>query len=152
MTQRAFKYRFYPTTEQESLLRRTMGCTRLVYNRALAARTEAWYGESQRIGYIESSAMLTRWKKQDDLDFLNEVSCVPLQQGLRHLQTAFNNFFAGRAKYPTFKKKRNAEVQSSLNPRLSGKTGKCFLPNALSRLQSVGVENCPKVQAHRQLR
>ncbi|MEH1897072.1 MAG: helix-turn-helix domain-containing protein [Nostoc sp.] len=36
------KYRFYPTSEQEILLRRTMGCARLVYNRALAARTEAW--------------------------------------------------------------------------------------------------------------
>ena len=107
MTQKAFKYRFYPMPEQESLLRRTMGCTRLVYNRALAARTEAWYGEKKRIGYVESSAMLTQWKKQDDLDFLNEVSCVPLQQGLRHLQTAFSNFFAGRAAYPTFKKKRN---------------------------------------------
>jgi putative transposase len=35
------------------------------------------------------------------------VSSVPLQQGLRHLQTAFTNFFAGRAKYPNFKKKRN---------------------------------------------
>ncbi|ELS31351.1 transposase IS891/IS1136/IS1341 family, partial [Pseudanabaena biceps PCC 7429] len=43
MTQRAFKYQFYPTAEQETLLRRTMGCARLVYNRALAARTEAWY-------------------------------------------------------------------------------------------------------------
>ncbi len=49
--------------------------------------------------------MLTDWKKQEELDFLNEVSCVPLQQGLRHLQTAFTNFFAGRTKYPTFKKK-----------------------------------------------
>lgn len=36
--------------------------------------------------------MLTNWKKQEDLDFLNQVSCVPLQQGLRHLQTAFTNF------------------------------------------------------------
>nr|WP_232023875.1 transposase [Microcystis viridis] len=44
-------------------------------------------------------------KKQEELDFLNEVSCVPLQQGLRHLQTAFTNFFAGRTKYPNFKKK-----------------------------------------------
>ncbi len=35
--------------------------------------------------------MLTDWKKQEELDFLNEVSCVPLQQGLRHLQTAFTN-------------------------------------------------------------
>jgi putative transposase len=49
--------------------------------------------------------MLTEWKKQEELDFLNEVSCVPLQQGLRHLQTAFTNFFAGRTKYPNFKKK-----------------------------------------------
>ncbi len=37
-------------------------------------------------------------EKQEELDFLNEVSCVPLQQGLRHLQTAFTNFFAGRTK------------------------------------------------------
>ena len=49
--------------------------------------------------------MLTDWKKQEELDFLNEVSCVPLQQGLRYLQTAFTNFFAGRTKYPNFKKK-----------------------------------------------
>lgn len=107
MTQKAFKYRFYPTPEQETLLRRTMGCTRLVYNRALAFRTEAWYNDKKRVGYKESSAMLTEWKRDADLDFLNEVSCVPLQQGLRHLQKAFTNFFAGRAKYPTFKKKRN---------------------------------------------
>jgi putative transposase len=70
MTQKAFNYRFYPTPEQETLLRRTIGCTRLVYNRALAARTEAWYGEQKRIGYVESSAMLTAWKKEDDLQFL----------------------------------------------------------------------------------
>jgi putative transposase len=50
--------------------------------------------------------MLTTWKKQKDLQFLNEVSCVPLQQGLRNLQKAFANFWAGRAKYPNFKKKR----------------------------------------------
>ena len=42
--------------------------------------------------------MLTDWKKQEELDFLNEVSCVPLQ-GLRHLQTAFTNFFAGPTKF-----------------------------------------------------
>ena len=107
MTQRVFKYRFYPTPEQETLLRRTMGCTRLVYNRALAVRTEAWYERQERVGYAETSAMLTAWKKAEDLQFLNDVSCVPLQQGLRHLQKAFTNFFAGRAQYPNFKKKRN---------------------------------------------
>ncbi|WP_293347188.1 MULTISPECIES: RNA-guided endonuclease TnpB family protein [unclassified Microcoleus] len=107
MTLKAFSYRFYPTPEQEILLRRTIGCTRLVYNRALAARTEAWYTEQKRVGYAETSSMLTEWKKTEELDFLNAVSSVPLQQCLRHLQTAYTNFFDGQAKYPNFKKKRN---------------------------------------------
>jgi putative transposase len=149
MTQRAFKYRFYPTTEQESLLRRTIGCTRLVYNRALAARTEAWYSESQRIGYIESSAMLTRWKKQDDLDFLNQVSSVPLQQGLRHLQTAFSNFFAGRAKYPTFKKKRNGGSAEFTKSAFKWKDGQVFLAKcalaAGNPLESRTAQRCKPI-------
>jgi putative transposase len=78
-----------------------------VYNKALHERTQAWYERQERVGYPETSTILTQWKKQEELDFLNEVSCVPMQQGLRHLQTAFTNFFAGRAKYPNFKKKRN---------------------------------------------
>ena len=81
MTQKSFKYRFYPTPEQETLLRKTMGCARLVYNRVLAARTEAWYERQERVGYAETSTMLTNWKKQEDLQFLNEVSCVPLHHG-----------------------------------------------------------------------
>ncbi|MDB9493684.1 RNA-guided endonuclease TnpB family protein [Spirulina major CS-329] len=107
MTQKAYRYRFYPTAEQENLLRRTLGCTRLVYNRALFARTEGWYERQERIGYKETSALLTEWKKEEEFSFLNEVSSVPLQQGLRHLQKAFTNFWAGRARYPNFKKKRN---------------------------------------------
>ena len=116
MVEKALKFRCYPTPEQESLLRRTLGCVRLVYNKALAARTEGWYGRKERISYKQTSSMLTGWKKLEELDFLNEVSSVPLQQGLRHLQTAFTKFFAGRAKYPNFKKKRNggsAEFTSS---------------------------------------
>ncbi|NES65208.1 MAG: helix-turn-helix domain-containing protein [Okeania sp. SIO2D1] len=89
MVEKAYKFRFYPTPEQENLLRRTLGCVRLIYNRALAARTQAWYKNKERVGYKQTSAMLTHWKNQEDLDFLKEVSSVPLQQGLRHLQTAF---------------------------------------------------------------
>ncbi|AKV70474.1 Mobile element protein [Microcystis panniformis FACHB-1757] len=103
--EKAYSFRFYPTPEQESLLRRTLGCVRLVYNKALHLRTQAWYEKQERVGYAQTSSMLTDWKKQEELNFLNEVSCVPLQQGLRHLQTAFTNFFAGRTKYPNFKKK-----------------------------------------------
>ncbi|MET7542525.1 RNA-guided endonuclease TnpB family protein [Streptomyces sp. NPDC005507] len=104
---RAFKYRFYPTDAQAAELSRTFGCVRKVYNLALAARTEAWTRQ-ERINYNQSSAMLTAWKKIGELAFLNEVSSVPLQQTLRHLQTAFTNFFAKRAKYPRFKSKKKS--------------------------------------------
>ena len=116
MVEKAYKFRFYPTPEQENLLGRTLGCVRLIYNKALAARTQAWHERKEQVGYAQTSAMLTNWKKQEDLDFLRQVSSVPLQQGLRHLQTAFTNFFSGRAKYPNFKKKRyggSAEFTSS---------------------------------------
>jgi putative transposase len=125
--ERAFKYRFYPTQEQETLLRRTLGCVRLVYNRALAFRTEAWYQKQERVGYSQSSSMLTEWKKQEELSFLNEVSCVPLQQGLRHLQSAFTNFFAGRASYPNFKKKRNGGSAEFTKSAFRWKDGQLFL-------------------------
>jgi putative transposase len=105
---RAFKYRFYPTDEQAAELSRTFGCVRLVYNKALEERTKAWFQEQRRISYVESSARLTQWKKTDDLAFLAEVSSVPLQQALRHLQGAFGSFFAKRAKYPTFKSKKKS--------------------------------------------
>lgn len=134
MTQKAFKYRIYPTPEQETLLRQTMGCTRLVYNRALALRTDAWYKDQKRVGYSETSASLTEWKKDEGLSFLNEVSCVPLQQGLRHLQTAFSNFFAGRAKYPNFKKKRNGGSAEFTKSAFKWKDGKLFLAKCLEPL------------------
>ncbi|MEU8056954.1 RNA-guided endonuclease InsQ/TnpB family protein [Microbispora bryophytorum] len=109
---RAFKYRFYPTDEQAAELSRTFGCIRLVYNKALEERTQAWYGEQRRVSYVQSSAALTEWKKTEELAFLTEVSSVPLQQTLRHLQTAFGNFFAKRAKYPRFKSRKKSRASA----------------------------------------
>ncbi|MDU9000327.1 RNA-guided endonuclease TnpB family protein [Streptomyces mirabilis] len=114
---RAFKYRFYPTDAQAAELSRTFGCVRKVYNMALAARTQAWVTRQERVNYNATSAMLTAWKKTGELAYLNEVSSVPLQQTLRHLQTAFTHFFGKRAKYPRFKSRkksrRSAEYTTS---------------------------------------
>jgi hypothetical protein len=106
MVQRAYRYRFYPTSDQASVLSRTFGCVRLVYNRALDARTAAWHADQRRLTYPQTSAMLTSWKRTEELGFLNEVAAVPLQQSLRHLQGAFVAFWEGRARYPRFKTKR----------------------------------------------
>ncbi|MGP3984843.1 RNA-guided endonuclease InsQ/TnpB family protein [Streptomyces sp. KR80] len=113
---RAFKYRCYPTPEQASELARTFGCVRKVYNLALAARTEAW-ARQERVNYNATSAMLTAWKKTEELAYLNDVSSVPLQQCLRHLQGAFVAFWEKRARYPRFKSRKksrkSAEYTSS---------------------------------------
>ncbi|MFD4640880.1 RNA-guided endonuclease InsQ/TnpB family protein [Lentzea sp. NPDC058436] len=112
VVKRAFKYRFYPTDAQAEELTRTFGCVRKVYNLALRARTEAWDERRERIGYDATSAMLTAWKQTDELAFLNEVSSVPLQQSLRHLQAAFSGFFAKRARYPRFKSRKKSHASA----------------------------------------
>ncbi|WP_143570711.1 RNA-guided endonuclease InsQ/TnpB family protein, partial [Streptomyces acidiscabies] len=113
---RAFKYRFRPTDAQAAELSRTFGCVRKVCNLALAARTEAW-ARGERVNYNQTSAMLTVWKKTGELAYLSEVSSVPLQQTLWHLQMAFTHFFGKRAKYPRFKSRkksrRSAEYTTS---------------------------------------
>jgi putative transposase len=106
---RAYKFRFYPTPEQELNLAKTFGCARFAYNHMLRIRTDAWFQRHEKVGYHETSAMLTALKKQPEFAWLNEVSSVPVQQSLRHLQAAFGNFFAKRTKYPTFKKKDGAQ-------------------------------------------
>jgi putative transposase len=142
--EKAFRYRFYPTPQQETLLRQTVGCVRWVYNRALAMRTEAFYQEQKRIGYLETSAALTQWKKQDDLAFLKDVSSVPLQQTLRHLQTAFTNFFEKRAKYPNFKKKRNGGSATFTKAAFNLRDGKLFMAKSDESLNIKWSRQLPK--------
>lgn len=113
---RAYRFRFYPTPEQEQILARTFGCARFAYNHMLRLRTDAWYQRQERVGYHDTSAALTALKKTPEHAWLNEVSSVPVQQALRHLQTAFANFFAKRAKYPSFRRKdgvQSAEYTTS---------------------------------------
>ena len=112
LVKRAYKYRFYPTDVQAQELARTFGCARKVWNLALDARTTAWYQRQQRVGYVQTSALLTEWKRSEDLAFLNEVSCVPLQQTLRHLQGAFAAFWDKRARYPKFKSRKKSRASA----------------------------------------
>ncbi len=132
MAKRAYKYRFYPTNEQAKLLTQTFGCVRFVYNTVLRYRTDAYYDQKKKVSYLGANATLTSMKQSGDFPWLNDVSCVPLQQHrreaagglparqeaccrsrracLRHQQAAFKNFFEGRAEYPAFKKKNNRQA------------------------------------------
>ncbi|MFJ4732499.1 hypothetical protein ACIP6V_09445 [Streptomyces sp. NPDC088770] len=74
---------------------------RKVYNRALTARAEAWTLRTERITYHATLAMLTAWKKIEELTYLNDVSGVPLQQALRHPQAAFTALLPSTAPAPS---------------------------------------------------
>jgi putative transposase len=112
VVKRAFKYRFHPTETQAAQLSRTFGCVRLVYNKALDANTLAYATERRTMTYGQTSVLLTAWKRDPELAFLGEVSSVPLQQALRHLQAAFAAFFAKRAKYPRFKSRKRSRASA----------------------------------------
>ena len=91
------------------MLNRTFGCVRVVWNRTLAARHARWQTERTSTSYAQTDAALTLMKKDPALAFLSEVSCVPLQQVLRHQHQAFTAFFARRARYPRFKSRRGRQ-------------------------------------------
>ena len=91
------------------MLNRTFGCVRVVWNQTLAARQARWQAGRTGTSYAQTDAALTVMKKDPGLAFLTEVSCVPLQQVLRHQHQAFTAFFARRARYPRFKSRRNRQ-------------------------------------------
>lgn len=124
---RAFRYRLYPTSAQARLLRQTFGCVRLVYNRALHERSEVWTRAKKSLSFAKQSRSLTVLKQDPDFAFLNDVSAVALQQSLRHLQTAYTNFFAKRAKYPTFKRRHSGGSASFMRSAFRFRDGQVFL-------------------------
>ena len=141
---RAYKYRFYPTDEQKCILARTFGCCRYVYNWALRLRTDAYYKENKRLYYNDLSAALTQLKKQEATCWLADVSSVPLQQALRHLDHAFLNFFEGRAKYPAFKKKRNRQSATYADTAFKWDSGQLILAKMTAPLSIVWSRPLPQ--------
>jgi putative transposase len=83
---------------------------RFVYNWALHLKIETYAQANKNLSYNQLSEELTKLKKQAEYIWLNQVSAVPIQQALRHLTTAYTNFFEGRASKPTFKKKRSEQA------------------------------------------
>ena len=102
-----YKFRIYPNATQARLIHRTLGCARFVYNHFLAVRRDQWNANRKSIGYTESSRLLTDLKKREETAWLSEVDSMALQEALRNLDRAFQNFFDKRARYPRFKSKHS---------------------------------------------
>lgn len=103
---KAYKFRIYPNKDQQVLLAKTFGSVRLVYNHYLNMKTKTYEESGKSLSYTKCAADLVDLKKEKP--FLKEVDSIALQQALRHLDTAFQNFFRDKSKgYPKFKSKKN---------------------------------------------
>lgn len=139
----AHRFRFYPTAGQASFLNRTFGCARFVYNRARAAREEAWRERKERCGFRETNAMLTVLKKDPAAAWLNEVSSVPLQQALRHLDRAYRNFFRKTARYPGFRGKHGKQSAEFTKSGFTWRGGNLTLAKMTEPLNVVWSRRLP---------
>lgn len=102
---KAYKFRIYPNAEQRVLLGKTFGCVRLVYNHYLEKKTKTYEETGKSLSYTKCAADLVVLKKEKI--FLQEIDSIALQQTLRHLDTAFQNFFRDKkVGYPKFKSKK----------------------------------------------
>lgn len=140
----AYRYRFYPTPEQADLLNRTFGCARVVYNRAREMRETAWKDRKELCGFLKTNAMLTALKREPEFAWLNEVSCVPLQQALRHLDNAYSKFFRKITCYPRFRSKYGPQTAEFTKSGFRYRDGKLNLAKMAEPLKVVWSRILPE--------
>lgn len=103
---KAYKFRIYPNESQKELLAKTFGCSRLVFNYYLDKKQKLYEESKRTMSLTDCIKDLVNLKKEKE--FLYEVDSISLQQSIRHLDTAFSNFFKNKeVGYPKFKSKKD---------------------------------------------
>ena len=102
---KSYKFRIYPTKEQESLLSKHFGHCRFVFNKFLNDRKEKYLNEKTSLNYYDNARTLTDLKKEEEFVWLKEVNSQSLQASIRNLDIAYKNFFNKQNKFPRFKSK-----------------------------------------------
>jgi len=104
LIRKAFRFEIRPNGEQIRKMKQFCGCSRFVFNRALAYQNEQYEADkSFKFSYAKIANLLPEWKKA--FLWLKDCHSQVLQQSLKDLECAFRNFFANRADFPKFKRK-----------------------------------------------
>ena len=104
LLRKAFKFEIMPNGNQIRRIKQFCGCSRFVFNRALAWQNEQYEQDNSfKFSYTKIANLLPQWKKE--LPWLKECHSQVLQQSLKDLENAFKNFFQKRSDFPKFKKK-----------------------------------------------
>ena len=136
MTMRAYQYRFYPTAAQRLLLDRYFGTARWAWNHALERRSKAYRRRKESITGIDVSRAITQLKKTTRYAWIKHTPATVIVQRLRDQDAAFQNFFAGRARYPRFKKRGSGDrIRFQLDQR---QVDRMYRPGELLKLPGLG--------------
>lgn len=134
----AYKFRLYPTCEQEIFLSKTFGCCRFIYNKMLEDKIN-YYNEFRK----KLKNTPARYKKE--YDFLKEVDSLALSNVQLNLESAYNNFFKNsKSKFPKFKSKKNKKQSYTTN----NQNGTIRIDNGFIKLPKIGYI---KVKQHRSI-
>lgn len=114
LVRKSYRYRLYPNLSQVQSLARNFGCARFVYNHMLFERKK-YYAEHKNetakrgLSYEDTTKMLTELKRTPEYAWLKEVNAQVLQQSLKDLDQAYQNFLAARSRYPRFHLKHSKQ-------------------------------------------
>lgn len=142
---KAYKFRIYPTKEQEMLLAKTFGCVRFIYNKMLSDKIEHY--EKTKLSLKNTPAQY-----KNTYEWLKEVDSLALANVQINLQTAYKNFFRDpKVGFPKFKSKKNnhrSYTTNSVNGNIKLKDGYLILP----KLKSVKIKQHRHIPNHFKLK
>ncbi len=105
-----YRFRLYPTKEQEKFLNKQIGHCRFVYNKLLEMAKRECEQEGKKWNYYEYKKLLPKLKKE--FSFLTEANSQSLQEAVKWLDRAFKNFFKGLSGFPKFKSRKKTNSVS----------------------------------------
>jgi putative transposase len=127
----SFRFELKPNGQQRRAMQCFAGACRFVFNKALDIQKARHEGGERKLGYVELCKLLTDWRHDAATPWLGQAPTHPLQQSLKDLERAYDNFFAGRAATPRFKKKGRSDSFRYPDPqqiKLEQGNNRIFLP------------------------
>ena len=104
---RGFRYRIFPTKEQEVLLSKHFGSARWIYNYALDKKIKTYQTTKESLSRFTIQKYLPELKKAEETKWLKEVNSQSLQASLENLDKSFTKFFRDKKGFPKFKSKHD---------------------------------------------
>ena len=137
---RRIRVRLYPNKEQEQTLNKTLGCYRFIYNRMLALKQQEYNENKKSLGLKELSRYFYgTLRKDEQYAWLEEQNTKVMEQAIRQMLTAYNNFFKHHKGFPKFKSKK--VKNSALFPK-----------NAISKCNTFETRHITLTQSLKNLR